>query len=278
MMSLHEESFGWGKDKLHFRNEFLRAMKNGNIEPWYQPVFMTDTKQYIGAEILARWRRGDGHLIPPAEFISRVEESGLVVEMTRALMTQVVAEVKDIIHCLPQPFRISFNFTAEHISQPSFKEECLQFIQAFPEKAVQLVIEITEKEIPEQVLALAGRLSVLREAGIHIAVDDFGTGFSNLNYINQLPVSLIKIDRSFISQVDCEVKPRYIIDFIGELASELQMDLLAEGVETKEQFNYLTAKGIRLFQGYYFSPPLPAQEFIRAVAGETIKTHNYLVR
>lgn len=157
-----------------------------------------------GVEVLARWKHPTAGYISPASFIPVAEKSGLIIPLTRGLMRQVAANMNAIASKLPEGFHVGINFSASHISSPSFVAECLKYKESFKRKDLNLVIEVTEREPLHVDEHLVQTLNVLHENGFVIALDDFGTGYSGLSYLHDLHIDYIKIDQSFVARVNSE--------------------------------------------------------------------------
>ncbi|MEO3991799.1 EAL domain-containing protein [Pseudocitrobacter cyperus] len=242
-----------------------RAISEGEIVPWYQPVIHSGSGKFYGVEVLARWVTPSGEIISPDSFIPLAEESGLIVPLTRKLMALAGDELPSLLEARPQPFHVSFNFTASHIQTPTFIDECRAFLERFPENSIRLTAEITEREPFEKVSELKETLRFLESRSVTIALDDFGTGYSNLNLLTGLPVGLIKIDKLFVNGIASTTDSTKLIDCVIDMAKSLGMKIIVEGVETEYQVAYLTHKQVDYFQGYYFSKPLPVSELATVV-------------
>ncbi|KAA1051093.1 EAL domain-containing protein [Pseudocitrobacter sp. 73] len=242
-----------------------RAIAEGEIVPWYQPVIHSGSGKFYGVEVLARWVTPSGEIISPDSFIPLAEESGLIVPLTRKLMALAGDELPSLLETRPLPFHVSFNFTASHIQTPNFIDECRAFLKRFPENSIRLTAEITEREPFEKVNELKETLIFLESRSVTIALDDFGTGYSNLNLLTGLPVGLIKIDKLFVNGISSATDSTKLIDCVIDMAKSLGMKIIVEGVETEYQVAYLTHKQVDYFQGYYFSKPLPVNELAAAV-------------
>lgn len=233
-----------------------RAIIKGEIIPYYQPVMDGTSNSIRGVEVLARWKDPRAGFISPASFIPLAEKSGLIVPLTQSLMKQVVAQMNAITTKLPEGFHVGINFSAAHINSPLFVEDCLAFRNGFINKNLTLVLEVTEREplhVDEQLIA---NLNTLHAAGFAIALDDFGTGYSGLSYLHDLHIDYIKIDQSFVGRVNEDEDSTKLLDCVLELARKLSLSIVAEGVETRAQLEYLNRNNITLLQGYYFYKPL----------------------
>ncbi|MRS14730.1 EAL domain-containing protein [Enterobacteriaceae bacterium RIT691] len=244
--------------------EILRgAIARGEIVPFYQPVVDGRDGSLRGVEVLARWKHPTAGYISPASFIPIAEKSGLIIPLTQSLMKQVADNMNAIMTKLPEGFHVGINFSASHITSPTFVEECLKFRDSFHSGTLHLVVEVTEREPLHVDEALVQRLNILHENGFVIALDDFGTGYSGLSYLHDLHIDYIKIDQSFVARVNADPDSTRILDCVLDLARKLSLSIVAEGVETKEQLDYLNQNNITFLQGYYFYRPVPFTELVK---------------
>ncbi|MGX9741333.1 EAL domain-containing protein [Pseudocitrobacter corydidari] len=240
-----------------------RAINNGEIIPYYQPVMDGRDNSIRGIEVLARWKHPDAGFISPAAFIPLAEKSGLIIPLTQSLMWQVVAHMNAISSKLPEGFHVGINFSAAHINAASFVEDCLKYQAGFVNKKLTLVLEVTEREplhVDEQLIS---NLNTLHANGFAIALDDFGTGYSGLSYLHDLNIDYIKIDQSFVGRVNEDEDSTKLLDCVLDLARKLSLTIVAEGVETQTQLNYLNRNNISLLQGYYFYKPVKFVELVK---------------
>ncbi|PJR55538.1 Cyclic di-GMP phosphodiesterase YahA [Klebsiella variicola subsp. tropica] len=233
------------------------AIAQGDIVPYYQPVVNGKTGEIYGVEILARWKNTTAQWRSPAEFIPLAERTGLIIPLTRSLMAQVAAQMRPIFSKLPDGFHIGLNISASHINAPTFIDDCLHYQRGFEGKAVKLMLEITEQEPLLLNGAVVDKLKTLHSRGFSIALDDFGTGYSGLSYLHELVFDYIKIDQSFVGRVTGETPSSKLLDCVIEMARTLSLRIIAEGVETQAQLDYLNRQNIHLLQGYYFWKPMP---------------------
>lgn len=239
-----------------------RAIDKGEIVPFYQPIVNGRDGTLRGVEVLARWKHPRAGYISPASFIPVAEKSGLIVPLTQNLMKQVSANMNSIASKLPSGFHVGINFSASHITSPAFVEECLRYRGSFSRDDLNLVIEVTEREPLHVDDDLVQRLNTLHENGFVIALDDFGTGYSGLSYLHDLHIDYIKIDQSFVGRVNDLPDSTRILDCVLDLARKLSLSIVAEGVETRAQLDYLNKNNIVFLQGYYFYKPVTFTEFI----------------
>jgi sensor c-di-GMP phosphodiesterase-like protein len=246
-------------------HEMLRALEAGEFIPYFQPVVHGDSKMWSGAEVLMRWTHPKEGLVRPDLFIPFAEHSGLIVPMTRALMQQTAALLGPLSSTFTPPFHIGINITASHCKDLELVEDCRAFLAAFVPDSVSLVLELTERELIEPTDITRQLFEQLHALGVKIAIDDFGTGHSSLGYLRKFNVDFLKIDQSFVAMIGVDALSRHILDTIIELSAKLDLGIVAEGVETQAQADYLTAHHVNFLQGYLFGKPMPAAEFISAL-------------
>ncbi|HIG5770158.1 TPA: EAL domain-containing protein [Klebsiella pneumoniae] len=185
------------------------------------------------------------------------ERTGLIIPLTRSLMAQVNAQMRPLFSKLPDGFHIGLNISVSHINAPTFIDDCLHYQRGFEGKAVKLMLEITEQEPLLLNGAVVDKLNTLHSRGFSIALDDFGTGYSGLSCLHELIFDYIKIDQSFVGRVTGEAPASKLLDCVIEMARTLSLRIIAEGVETEAQRDYLNRQNIHLLQGYYFWKPMP---------------------
>jgi sensor c-di-GMP phosphodiesterase-like protein len=240
--------------------EMERALEANEFIPYYQPVVDLRSGAIVGAEVLMRWRKRDGTVIPPAVFIPLAESSGLILEMTRAMMSAARDEFAQVLGLRPR-VKFGFNLTARHFSNEAVVEEIREVFAGSPIRLSQIVLEVTERE-PLEDLDMARRIiAALQDLGCKVAIDDVGTGHGGLSYMLKLGANYIKIDKMFIDAIGTERYSTTIIETLVELARSMRMEIVAEGVENFDQVKYLRERGIFLAQGYAFAPPLPGSLF-----------------
>jgi sensor c-di-GMP phosphodiesterase-like protein len=247
-------------------HEMLRALEAGEFIPYFQPVVHGDSKQWSGAEVLMRWNHPKEGLVRPDLFIPFAEHSGLIVPMTRALMQQTAALLGPQSAGFATPFHIGINITASHCHDLELVEDCREFLAAFMPGSISLVLELTERELIEPTDITRQLFEQLHSLGVKIAIDDFGTGHSSLGYLRKFNVDFLKIDQSFVAMIGIDALSRHILDTIIELSAKLDLGIVAEGVETQAQAEYLTAHHVNFMQGYLFGKPMPAADFINALS------------
>ncbi|HEX3710952.1 MAG TPA: EAL domain-containing protein [Pseudolabrys sp.] len=244
--------------------EIERALDAGEFVPYYQPIVDIRSGQLRGAEVLVRWRKPDGTLVLPGAFIPLAESSGLIREMTRDLMRRVCVEAGPAIGCRPA-LKVSFNFAGQLFSDQSIVKEVRNIFSGSPIKLSQVVLEVTERDPIENFTATRQTIAALQGLGVRIAIDDVGTGHSGLSYMLKLGVDIIKIDKMFVDAIGTDRNSTTIVETLIDLAHNMRMDVVAEGVENFEQVMHLRELGIRSAQGYVFAPPLPGSAFLQLI-------------
>ena len=244
--------------------EIENALRAGEFVPYYQPIVDIRSGQLRGAEVLVRWRKPDGTLVLPGSFIPLAESSGLIREMTRDLMRRVCVEAGSALGRRPA-LKISFNFAGKLFSDDSIVKDVRKIFSGSPIKLSQVVLEVTERDPIENFTATRQTIAAFQELGVRIAIDDVGTGHSGLSYMLKLGVDIIKIDKMFIDAIGTDRNSTTIVETLVDLAHNMRMDVVAEGVENFEQVVYLRELGVRSAQGYVFAPPLPGKAFLQLV-------------
>ncbi|WP_180970430.1 EAL domain-containing protein [Burkholderia sp. WAC0059] len=241
--------------------ELRTAVKRKEFVVHYQPIVDLDTGRCSGAEALVRWRRADGSMVRPDRFIPLAEESGLIVPITDQVIETVVREMKAAL-AADSALHVAINLCAEDIRTARVLPVLSKRLGENGVSARQIWLEATEREFVDLGAACA-TLSRAREMGHTTAIDDFGTGYSSLQYLHGLPVDVLKIDKSFVGSIGKDAVSSPIIGHIIDMAQSLGLTLVAEGVETQEQADYLAARGVEFAQGWLYSRALPADEFLR---------------
>ncbi|MGB9365966.1 MAG: EAL domain-containing protein [Xanthobacteraceae bacterium] len=240
--------------------EMERALDANEFVPYYQPIVDLRGGTIVGAEVLMRWRKSDGTIVPPAAFIPLAESSGLIMDMTRAIMRAARDEFAPVLGPRPS-VKLGFNLTANHFKNEAVVEEVRGIFADSPIRFSQVILEITEREPLENLDMARHVIAALQELGCSVAIDDVGTGHGGLSYLLKLGANCIKIDKMFIDAIGTERYSTPIIETLVELANRMRMEVCAEGVEALDQVKYLRDRGIFLAQGYAFARPLPGRQF-----------------
>lgn len=252
------------------------AIIDGAIRPYYQPVIDLSTGRVAGCEVLARWVKPNGKTIPPAAFIEYAELTGLAIPMTIKLMETVKNDLAEISKT-QKGLKISINLFEGHFRDGSIVEDVQAIFGDSEISYRQLVFEITERFPLEDSEQTSSVINGLHALGCKLAMDDVGTGHSNLSFVQTLGVDIIKIDRVFVNAIEKDTTSAPVLDGLILMAQNLGSGIVAEGVETQEQAMYLRSKGVSQVQGFLFAPALPAGKYTRMVAalnGETEVAHS----
>ncbi|WP_199103412.1 cyclic diguanylate phosphodiesterase [Aquitalea sp. ASV11] len=265
LLLLFSASFSWGFHRLLLRNgapsrELQRAVREREFIPYLQPLIDAEHLQWRGVEVLMRWHHPVDGIVLPDLFIPFAENTGHIVAMTRSLMQQTAEQLKDCP--LPPGFQISINVSATHIEAGSLPADCAAFLSVFAPGSIVLTLELTERELIKTGPQTDAQLQKLHDMGVRIAIDDFGTGHSSLSYLQKLDVDELKIDRSFVAGIGSDSLSADILDSILQLAAKLGLAVVAEGVETLQQEDYLRSHGAHLLQGYRYARAMPIAEFL----------------
>jgi diguanylate cyclase (GGDEF)-like protein len=250
-----------GSDTLALENQLREALENGEFELHYQPKVNLVSGKMTSAEGLIRWNDPRTGMVPPAQFIPILEQTGLIHEVGRWALRQAVTDYLGwLAEGLPV-VRLAVNVSPLQLRDRGFIDEVRQAISIDVKAAAGLELEITESLIMENVEHSVASLRALREMGISIAIDDFGTGFSSLSYLSKFPVDTLKIDRSFVIEMTESAQGLALVSTIINLAHALKLKVVAEGVETEAQASLLRGLECDEMQGYLFSRPVPAELF-----------------
>jgi diguanylate cyclase (GGDEF)-like protein len=235
--------------------ELRMAIASGGLVPYFQPIVEMHSGKVRGFEILCRWVHPTRGLLLPCEFIPLAESSGLITELTIALLRTACRKARE----LPEDLRYSVNIAPQQLLDASLPQHILSALNETGLPAEQLTVELTENALVSDLTAAKHAIASLKELGINVALDDFGTGYSSLSYLSELPIDIIKIDRSFILSMREREGSAKIVTAILGLGKNLNLTTIAEGVESKREAEFLKKNGCTLAQGYFYCRPMPAQ-------------------
>jgi diguanylate cyclase (GGDEF)-like protein len=253
------------RDDRILRLELIEALRAGidhELVVHYQPVVRLGSGRIAGVEALVRWRRGDT-LVPPDLFIPAAEDSGLIVPLGQRVLAQVVADSGRLVAAAGGPIDLAVNMSAHQLHDPDFVHQVSRAVAAFGSS--RLVLEMTETVLVQDDPHTARTLQRLTSAGARLSIDDFGVGFSSIGYLQHLPVSVVKIDRSFVRDIDTLPRARALVDAILVMASALELDVVAEGIERAPQAEVLRQAGCTEGQGYLYSRPQPLDDALQTL-------------
>ena len=242
--------------RLALETSLRKAVERGELLLQYQPVIDLKTKDFIAAEALVRWNHPEFGLLAPDKFIPLADETGLIIKIGEWVLQQACMQAKIWHDSSSHPISVLVNVSAVQLGQPQLKEHVASVLSKTGLHPALLELEITESVLMQDAEASINTLHELKEMGIKIAVDDFGTGYSSLAYLKRFPIDVLKIDRTFIRDLSINSDSLAIVTAITALAKSLNLTIVAEGVETIEQLEYLCAKKCDRAQGFLISKPL----------------------
>ncbi|GEM_PF-5482361 len=240
-----------------------RAINNNELETWYQ-VKVDQGGNIVGAEVLARWQDAEQGWISPERFIPIAEQNTLIIPLGKWLIKHVTKTVIrwNTLDLCQQLKHLSINISPEQFYDSELIDLLIAMGKTFEQYSMQLVVEITEGVLLNNTFEVIQSMALLKENNIIVSIDDFGTGYSSMAYLKRLEPREIKIDRSFIFNIHNDKDNQVIVETIFSIAEHFKMQVVAEGVESEEELNFLKQKKCHLFQGYYFSKPLPEDDFL----------------
>jgi EAL domain-containing protein (putative c-di-GMP-specific phosphodiesterase class I) len=237
-----------------------RALESDQLVAYYQPLVGAVDSGYVGAEALVRWIHPERGLVPPIEFIPLAEETGLVVPLGLVVLEQACLQARAWHEQFGRPMKISVNLSARQLDDPGLVDDVQAVLARTGVDPYSICLEITESLAMQDASRNLETLHRLKALGVRLSIDDFGTGYSSLAYLKRLPVDCVKIDRSFVRTVDTSAVDAAIVASVINLARAVGMSTVAEGVETREQFEALRDLGCDVIQGFYFAKPMPEAE------------------
>jgi diguanylate cyclase (GGDEF)-like protein len=265
------------EQRLSLLKEVKDALRREEVIPFYQPKVCLSTGRTVGLEALARWQHPSKGLLTPATFGLAFDDPELAVVLNKRLIGKIVSDIRKWLIAGIDPGRVAINFSSSEFSHPDLANNVLQVLALAKVPAKHLEIEVTEKVLLEGRSGMVSKtLEKFRGHGVQIALDDFGTGYASLTHLKQFPVSHIKIDQSFVRDLECDPEDRAIVEAVIGLAKSLSLQITAEGVETEGQARELREMGCHNAQGYLFARPMAAArvaEFLILQNGTTAVSH-----
>ena len=248
-------------DSAALENDLVKALDDNQLVLHFQAQILNDGR-LTGAEALVRWQHPTRGMVAPFEFIPLAEECGLIQRLGQWVLKTACDQ---LVHWANQPtmqqLTIAVNVSARQFHQPDFVDQVLSTIRSTGAQADRLKLELTESLLVENIDQVIEKMSALKAEGVSFSLDDFGTGYSSLSYLKRLPLDQLKIDKSFVRDVHSDPDDAAIVRAIVTLANALNLNVIAEGVETQQQMQFLITAGCREFQGYYFARPMPIGDF-----------------
>ncbi|GMB01435.1 hypothetical protein PIPA1_42340 [Pelosinus sp. IPA-1] len=253
----------YASERLMLENNLRRALDRGEFILFYQPQFDSKTENVIGVEALIRWKLSTGEIISPADFIPILEETGLIIPVGEWILLEACRQHGRWIEMGLPPIPMSINISAIQFHDSDFLIMLGDVIRKSGIDPKYLDLEVTESVVMRQLEVVIKQLESIKGMGISLSLDDFGTGFSSLSYLRYFPLDRLKIDQSFVRGLAVASVNEAIIESVVALGKSLKIKTIAEGVETKEELEFLRKLQCDEIQGYYFSRPLPSEEFVR---------------
>ena len=244
-----------------------RAIEEDRIEVFYQPIYSTKQGRFVSAEALVRIRNKDGSIVPPGRFIPVAENNGLISRIGEIVFDKTCAFIKT--NQLRERYGIKYvevNLSVRQCEDTKFSDMYISIMKKYDIDPSCINLEITESASILTRNSLLDNMQILIDYGVKFSLDDFGNGESNLNYIVNMPVSIVKFDRDMSQAYFANQKAKFVMEAAMHMIHDMQLEIVSEGVETKEQMEAIVALGIEYIQGYYFSKPLPGDEFLQFVS------------
>ncbi|MFI9657107.1 hypothetical protein PA6761_01840 [Pseudomonas aeruginosa] len=261
-------------ERLELESDLRRALELGEFVLHYQPQFTGDGRRLTGAEALLRWQHPRRGLVPPSEFIPVLEEIGLVAQVGDWLLAEACKQLRSWHKAKVRVPKVSVNLSARQFADGQLGERIAAILYETGIPPACLELELTESILMSDVAEAMQILSGLKRLGLAIAVDDFGTGYSSLNYLKQFPIDVLKIDRSFVDGLPHGEQDAQIARAIIAMAHSLNLMVIAEGVESQAQLDFLREHGCDEVQGYLFGRPMPAEQFGMLYASDVLFMFN----
>jgi EAL domain-containing protein (putative c-di-GMP-specific phosphodiesterase class I) len=250
-------------ERQFIEESLRRALERREFLLHYQPIVDLATGAITGTEALIRWMHPLRGLIPPVEFIPVAEDCGLIVPIGAWVLREACRQARAWIDAGLPAISVAVNVSAMEVRDEHFLENLFSTLGDTGFDPKSLVVELTESVLMKHAEAAASILQGVRQVGIRVAIDDFGTGYSSLGYLRRFPLDALKIDQSFIRQISTPGEDTAIVAAVIGMAQNLKLRVIAEGVETQEELAFLRARHCEAAQGYYFSRPVPAEQFAK---------------
>ncbi|OOV86677.1 EAL domain-containing response regulator [Oceanospirillum linum] len=253
------------QQKVTLQEALNQAIERQELELYFQPKITLKSEQCLGAEALLRWSHPDLGRIPPDVFIPVAEKTGQIIEIGQWVLDQSCQKLKQWRdqQLVADNFVLAINVASQQLIQSDFAQKCLNTLQRYQLPPSSLEIEVTESGLMTDMVVALEQLCQLAAAGISIAIDDFGTGYSSLAYLKELPVSVLKIDRTFIKDMHVSDQDKKLVETVMQMSENFNFITVAEGVENEEQLEILRGFNCELIQGYYYSPPLTEKALLQ---------------
>ncbi|EQL09703.1 diguanylate cyclase domain protein [Clostridioides difficile CD86] len=275
----HKSSYAFYDNKIHdqeikekeMENTMFSSLENKEFIIYLQPKIELNTGEIQGSEALVRWKRPDKGLIPPNEFIPFFERNGFVINLDLYVLEEVCIYLRKWIDAGINPVTVSVNVSRIHLYCNNFIETYKNIIDKYNIPAKYIELELTESIIFDNFDILIDIMNNLKKIGFLISMDDFGSGYSSLNMLKEIPMDILKLDQKFIMETYNSKRSKIIVTKVIEMAKELGMKVISEGVETEEQFKLLKEVKCDMAQGYLFGKPMPIEEFEHLIVSNLVR-------
>jgi diguanylate cyclase (GGDEF)-like protein/PAS domain S-box-containing protein len=248
-------------DRQALEGDLRQAIERQDLLLYYQPKINLATGEIVGVEALIRWRHPQRGLVPPSQFIPVAEECGFIIPIGRWVLREACRQARAWQDAGLPAIRIAVNVSALELRAADFASSVADILTETGLEASRLELELTESCLMQDENSTVVVLRALKDVGVHLALDDFGTGYSSLSYLQRYPIDTLKIDRSFVQDLATDAGAAKIVSAVIGMGNSLHMRVIAEGIETREQLEFLKQHGCSVGQGFYFSQPVPAVEF-----------------
>lgn len=247
--------------EIEIENSMEQALEKKEFKVFYQPKYDLKTQMLIGAEALVRWENPKRGMVSPIEFIPIFERNGFIVQLDFYVYEEVMRVMRSWIDTGKNVVPVAINVSRVHISSVHFVEQLMTLIEQYQIPTNMIEVELTESVLGDEDSNILNLLNQLKAAGFKISIDDFGTGYSSLNLLKEMPVDILKIDKSFLNETENSEKSRIIIEQVVSMAKKIHIETICEGVETQKQAEFLKEIGCNMVQGYLYAKPMPRNEF-----------------
>ena len=262
-------------ERLITKSKLKRSFERNELLVHYQPKYNISTGEMMGAEALVRWELPERGIILPANFIPIAEETNLIIEVGEWVLDRVCEDFRYWQRSVASPGRISVNLSLKQLRQPNYINRISSTLRSYEVSPTSLELEITETTLMEDTDRTIKLLDELYSLGLHLAIDDFGTGYSSLSALQQFPISTLKIDQSFVRDVASDPDDATIVGTIVQMGQSLDMDVVAEGVETEEQLNILRSMQCNYAQGLLFGDPMSSDNYLELLLAQAEGTDSH---
>jgi predicted signal transduction protein with EAL and GGDEF domain len=262
-------------ERLMTKSKLKRSFERDELLVHYQPKYNLETGEVFGAEALVRWELPERGMILPADFIPIAEETNLIIELGEWVLDKVCEDFRYWQRSVSWPGRVSVNLSLKQLRQPNFARRIGSILRSYEVSPTSLELEITETtlmENPERTIRLLDQLYAL---GLHLTIDDFGTGYSSLSALQQFPISTLKIDKSFVRHMSSNPDDATIVSTIIQMGRNLDLDVVAEGVESEDQLALLQKLGCTYVQGLLFGDPMSADSYLELMLAQADGTDTH---